>query len=128
MAKQKLDAFVLHGKLEVEQRKQALRDFINQKKRVLISTNVISRGIDISTVTHVVNYDLPSLNTDRNKADYATYLHRIGRTARFGKKGIAINFVSGNMDKNIIDQIHKFFNITIEEVSAEDLGAVEQKE
>ncbi len=127
MTKQKLDTFVLHGKLEVEQRKQALREFINQKKRVLISTNVISRGIDISTVTHVVNFDLPVTNNDRSKADFATYLHRIGRTARFGKKGIAINFVAGNADKQIMDQIQNYFGIKIDELAADELEAAEDK-
>jgi superfamily II DNA/RNA helicase len=76
--------------------------------RILISTDVISRGFDVSTVTLVVNYDLP-VKHDTREPDYETYLHRIGRSGRFGNKGVAFNFVdstfqhgNGRSDEDIM--------------------------
>lgn len=75
---------ILSGDLTVEQRLAVLDRFRAGLEKVLITTNVLSRGIDVEQVTIVVNFDLPM---DQNqKADCETYLHRIGRTGRFGKK------------------------------------------
>lgn len=74
---------VLSGELTVEQRLAVLDRFRAGLEKVLITTNVLSRGIDVEQVTIVVNFDLP---VDQNgDADCETYLHRIGRTGRFGK-------------------------------------------
>ncbi|KAL8284223.1 hypothetical protein RQP46_004972 [Phenoliferia psychrophenolica] len=81
----------LHGKLEVADRDAVMESFRDGKTKVLITTNVIARGIDVLQVNMVVNYDLP-LN-QAGKPDPETYLHRIGRTGRFGRQGISINFV-----------------------------------
>lgn len=82
---------VLHGALMGEGRDQTIDDFREGRSKVLVTTNVVARGIDISQVNLVVNYDLP---VDPAKgADAETYLHRIGRTGRFGRKGISINFI-----------------------------------
>lgn len=73
---------VLSGELTVEQRLAVLDRFRAGLEKVLITTNVLSRGIDVEQVTIVVNFDLP---VDQNgRADCETYLHRIGRTGRFG--------------------------------------------
>ena len=78
-------AAAVHGDLGQGAREQALRAFRNGKVDVLVATDVAARGIDVQDVTHVVNYQCPE--------DEKTYLHRIGRTARAGAKGIAITFV-----------------------------------
>jgi len=78
-------AGAVHGDLGQGAREQALRAFRNGKIDVLVATDVAARGIDVPDITHVVNYQCPE--------DEKTYLHRIGRTARAGNKGIAITFV-----------------------------------
>ena len=75
----------LHGDLGQGARERALRAFKNGKVDVLVATDVAARGIDVNDVTHVINYQCPE--------DEKTYLHRIGRTARAGKKGTAVTFV-----------------------------------
>lgn len=91
--------------------------FREGKERVLVTTNVCARGIDVEQVTLVVNFDLPmtkvtqlSLHFNQSKkdrhADFETYIHRIGRTGRFGKSGVAINFVSDRQDEKIINKVY----------------------
>lgn len=81
-----VSADAIHGDKSQAKRMHALRDFKKNKTRVLVATDVAARGIDVDSVTHVVNYDLP------NEAE--TYVHRIGRTARAGQDGDAISFCS----------------------------------
>jgi translation initiation factor 4A len=81
-----------------------MKDFRNGNTRVLISTDLLSRGIDIQQVSVVINYDLPF--------DKECYLHRIGRSGRFGRKGVAINFIT-NRDKWVLDEIAKFYSTYI---------------
>ena len=78
-------AAVIHGNKSQGQRQKALEQFKNNQVSVLLATDVASRGLDIPDVTHVINYDMP--------ATYDDYVHRIGRTGRAGKKGIALTFV-----------------------------------
>ncbi len=75
----------IHGNKSQNQRQRALDQFKNNQIQVLIATDVVSRGLDIDDVTHVINYDQP--------ASYEDYIHRIGRTGRANKKGIALTFV-----------------------------------
>jgi ATP-dependent RNA helicase DDX19/DBP5 len=112
---------VLHGGLDVQQRKDTISLFKNAKTKVLITTNVLSRGIDISQVTHVINYDLPEEH-DTKEPDYATYLHRIGRTARFGRKGIAVNFIAGPKDAQNMKKIINYFKTNVEKVERSDIA------
>ncbi|CAG2172320.1 unnamed protein product, partial [Oppiella nova] len=79
---------LISGDLSVEERTMALQRFREGQERVLIATNVMARGIDVEQVTVVVNYDLP-INVETREVDKETYLHRIGRTGRFGKEGLA---------------------------------------
>jgi ATP-dependent RNA helicase RhlE len=78
-------AAVIHGNKSQGQRQKALEQFKTNQISVLLATDVASRGLDIPDVTHVINYDMP--------ATYDDYVHRIGRTGRAGKKGIALTFV-----------------------------------
>ncbi len=79
------DADVIHGDRSQSQRTAALKGFQNGKHRVLVATDVAARGIDVNDIAHVVNYDLPNASDD--------FVHRIGRTGRAGKKGVATTFV-----------------------------------
>jgi len=77
---------VIHGDLPQSQREKIMQDFRDLKIRCLIATDVVSRGIDVSGISHIINYDLPE--------DVENYVHRIGRTGRMGKDGVAISFVT----------------------------------
>ncbi|XP_050308395.1 DEAD-box helicase Dbp80 [Anthonomus grandis grandis] len=115
---------VLSGDLTVEQRINVLDRFREGKEKVLITTNVLSRGIDVEQVTIVVNFDLP---VDlQGEADCETYLHRIGRTGRFGKKGIAINLVDSENSMRICKDIEKHFGKKIQYLNADDCDEIEK--
>ncbi|HEY8997487.1 MAG TPA: DEAD/DEAH box helicase, partial [Edaphobacter sp.] len=79
------DTNAIHGDRSQSQRTAALKGFATGKHRVLVATDVAARGIDISDIAHVVNYDLPNASED--------FVHRIGRTGRAGAKGVATSFV-----------------------------------
>ncbi len=87
------NAAAVHGDLSQEQRERAMNAFRAGKKDVLIATDVAARGIDVDDVTHVINHTLPE--------DADAYLHRVGRTGRAGKTGIAVTFVDW-------DDLHKW--------------------
>lgn len=82
----------IHGDKSQNYRKHALNNFKKGKVNVLVATDVAARGLDISDVTHVINYEMPT--------DYETYIHRIGRTGRAGKKGKAYTFMDKSKDPN----------------------------
>ena len=79
------DADVIHGDRSQSQRTAALKGFATGRHRVLVATDVAARGIDVQDIAHVINYDLPNASDD--------FVHRIGRTGRAGKKGVATTFV-----------------------------------
>lgn len=114
----------LHGKLEVKDRDATIDNFRSGKAKVLISTNVIARGIDISQVTLVINYDMPT--TQSGEGDAETYLHRIGRTGRFGRKGVSINFVHDQKSWGYMNQIEKVLHCSILRVQTEDNEEMER--
>jgi ATP-dependent RNA helicase DDX19/DBP5 len=98
---------VLHGGIEGPMRDATMEAFRNGVSNVLITTNVLARGVDVDNVTLVVNYDVP---VDKDKQpDCETYLHRIGRTGRFGRKGTAINLIDDTESLHNMLAIEKFF-------------------
>ncbi len=99
----------LHGSMDKEQRMEAYDSFRDGKTRILISSNVTARGIDIQQVSTVINFDLPK--------SVHTYLHRIGRSGRWGRKGVGINFVT-RFDLPQLKAIEQFYHTTIEELPA----------
>lgn len=116
---------ILHGDLQTQERDRLIDDFREGRSKVLITTNVLARGIDIPTVSMVVNYDLPTLAN--GQADPATYIHRIGRTGRFGRKGVAISFVHDKNSFNILSSIQKYFgDIEMTRVPTDDWDEVEK--
>lgn len=115
---------LLSGELTVDQRIAVLSRFRKGIERVLITTNVCARGIDVEQVTVVVNFDLPV--DMKGRADCETYLHRIGRTGRFGKSGLAVNMVDGNRSLAVLKQIEEHFGRPIQKLDAEDMEALEE--
>ena len=91
--------------MEQAERNKIMAEFRKGDFRVLIGTNVIARGIDVQNVTLVVNFDIPK--------SPETYLHRIGRSGRFGRKGFAINFIT-ERDENIVNMICEKFGTKME--------------
>jgi translation initiation factor 4A len=99
----------LHGGMDKIERTTAYENFKDGKTRILISTNITARGIDIQQVSTVINFDLPK--------SVHTYLHRIGRSGRWGRKGVGINFVT-RFDMPQLKAIEQFYNTKIEELPA----------
>ncbi|TWW72833.1 Eukaryotic initiation factor 4A-II [Takifugu flavidus] len=97
----------LHGDMDQKERDVIMREFRSGSSRVLITTDLLARGIDVQQVSLVINYDLP---TNREN-----YIHRIGRGGRFGRKGVAINFVTED-DRRVLRDIETFYNTTVEEM------------
>ena len=97
----------IHGDMITKEREENLDNFKSGKTRILLSTDLLSRGIDIQQLSLVINFDLP-----KNKE---TYIHRIGRSGRYGRKGIAINFVTSE-DISYMKEIETFYNTQIMEM------------
>ena len=93
------DAEAIHGDMTQAHRERVMRRFKEKRLRVLVATNVAARGLDIPAVSHVINYDMPS--------NLEEYVHRIGRTARMGRPGTAIMFVSDVLDFSTLDIIQE---------------------
>ncbi|EAS34824.3 ATP-dependent RNA helicase DBP5 [Coccidioides immitis RS] len=120
----------LTGGIEGQKRDEIIDRFRNGTAKVLITTNVLARGIDVSTVSMVINYDIPELHLPgaaRRMADAQTYLHRIGRTGRFGRVGVAVSFVSNQEEWQMLQDIQKYFSTNIERVDTRDWDDVEKK-
>lgn len=100
-------ACCIHSGMDKEERIESYNNFKTGVYRVLISSNVTARGIDIQQVSTVINFDVPR--------DVYTYLHRIGRSGRWGRKGVGINFVT-KRDFRKIKEIEAYYNTTIKEL------------
>merc|ERR1712079_71829 len=109
-------------KIDVAYRDRVMAEFRSGVTKVLIATGVLSRGIDVPAVTLVVNYELP-LQYSSREPNYETYIHRIGRTGRFGLKGVAVNLVS-SQERPFLDNLRNYFKSDITELR----GDVEEME
>jgi translation initiation factor 4A len=98
----------IHSGMEPDERVNAMKTFRDGQSRVLISTNLLARGIDVHHVSLVINYDIPS-------NDKENYLHRVGRCGRMGRKGVAINFVTRD-DVRSLREIERFYGTQIDEM------------
>merc|ERR1719411_223363 len=105
----------INGDLQQKEREFVMREFRSGTSRVLIATNILARGIDVNTVSLVINYDLPKVKE--------SYIHRIGRSGRYGKKGLGINFVTDD-DVFQLREIETFYDTKIDELPA-DLKDIE---
>ena len=97
----------IHSGMPEDERKDAFNDFKNGKARVLIATDLFARGIDIQQVSYVINFDIPK--------SVHTYIHRIGRSGRWGRKGVSISFLS-RRDQSKLKDIETYYNTNIEEM------------
>jgi len=97
----------IHSNMDKFERERSFKEFRNGTARVLISSNVTSRGIDIQQVSVVINFDLPR--------DVHSYLHRIGRSGRWGRKGTGITFIT-RRDIIKMKEIESYYNTQIEEL------------
>ena len=119
----------LTGGYEGAQRDVIIDSFRMGHAKVLITTNVLARGIDVQSVSMVVNYDVPDRYISHNKyvADPQTYLHRIGRTGRFGRVGVAVTFISNRRDWAMLMEIQRYFNTTMTQVKTDDWDVLEEQ-
>merc|ERR1711953_1216180 len=97
----------IHGDMPQKERNEIMREFRSGQTRVLISTDVWARGLDVPQVSLIINYDLPN--------NRELYIHRIGRSGRYGRKGVAINFVR-NDDIRILRDIEQYYSTQIDEM------------
>jgi translation initiation factor 4A len=97
----------MHGDMTGQERELIMKEFRSGSSRVLITTDLLARGIDVQQVSLVINYDLP--------ANRENYIHRIGRSGRFGRKGVAINFVTVE-DTRAMRELEVHYNTQIEEM------------
>jgi len=104
-------SIAIHSGLSQEDRIARYKQFKEFQKRIMVSTDLFGRGIDIERVNIVVNYDMPD--------DSDSYLHRVGRAGRFGTKGLALSFVSTDEDKEIMKKVQERFEVTIGEMPSQ---------
>ena len=100
----------IHSGMEKDERMNAYKEFSSGGARVLISSNLTARGIDVQQVSTVINFDVPK--------DVHTYIHRIGRSGRWGRKGMGINFIT-RRDIRLIRDIEEYYDTQIEEMPAQ---------
>ena len=112
LGKFRIRAMGLHGDLSQNKREKIIDSFKQAHEEILVATDVAARGLDVDGINHVVNYDLPD--------DTETYVHRIGRTGRMGRRGVAWNFVTRE-ETSQIEKISSTWNLSIEFTDAPEL-------
>jgi ATP-dependent RNA helicase len=98
----------IHGDMEQYERDSIMNDYRKNKYRILVGTDVVARGIDIRTIALVINYDIPS-----NCADY---IHRVGRSGRFGTSGCAVNIITHD-ENHLIRKIINYYKIEMHDIN-----------
>merc|ERR1719327_1017300 len=101
----------MHSDLTQEQRIKIYDGFKELKHRILVATEIFGRGIDIEKINIVLNYDMPG--------DSDAYLHRVGRAGRFGTKGLAISFCSGEEDAEVLKKVQSRFEVNISDMPSQ---------
>jgi translation initiation factor 4A len=98
---------MIHGEMTPQERKNTMHEFKSGQTRILLSTDLLSRGIDIQQLSLVINFDLPKSKE--------TYIHRIGRSGRYGRKGVSINLVT-DRDLEYMKEIESFYDTEVKEM------------
>merc|ERR1712188_325955 len=106
-----MGSIAIHSGLNQEERITRDKQFKDFQKRIMVSTDLFGRGIDIERVNIVINYDMPS--------DSDSYLHRVGRAGRFGTKGLALSFVGGDEDAEVLKNVQSRFEVNISDMPAQ---------
>ena len=101
-------SIAIHSGLTQEERIMKYKQFKDFQKRIMVSTDLFGRGIDIEKVNIVINYDMPD--------DSDSYLHRVGRAGRFGTKGLALTFSSSDEDWAVLKKVQERFEVNIGEM------------
>lgn len=117
MKRKDITATILTGNIEKDDRDKIIDEYRRGDFSTLISTNVLARGIDVPEVDLVINYDVPMVKLFGFKdPDYANYMHRVGRTGRFGTDGVALTLMSENEDGELMDLIAKHYEIDVKQL------------
>jgi superfamily II DNA/RNA helicase len=104
MRRRGFDLDFIHGEMDVEERRRRMESFRKGECRVLISTDLLARGIDVQQVSLVINYELP--------VQRENYIHRIGRSGRYGRKGASINLINPR-EKRSQEEIEHFYSTKV---------------
>merc|ERR1712194_750941 len=104
-------AVSIHSGLKQEERIEKYKQFKEFQKRIMVSTDLFGRGIDIERVNIVINYDMPE--------ESDSYLHRVGRAGRFGTKGLAITFSASDEDADVLKKVQERFEVNIGEMPSQ---------
>lgn len=112
LERDKFSVSVIHSQMSAQERSDIMKDFRNGHSKVLISTDLLARGIDVQQVSIVINYEIPYIDNIDN------YIHRIGRSGRFGRKGTALNLVTDREYSRLAD-ITKYYSTTIQALPAD---------
>lgn len=128
----KVDGYSAEPNNSAQMIEKKIKDFMAGKYQIMLTTNLLSRGIDMRKVTLVINYTLPikiGPDTDRSKreVDLETYLHRVGRTGRFGDSGIALNFVNSEQEQSMLDEITNYYKNSITELNLDNLNKLNEE-
>ncbi len=115
----KMESMQIHSELEQQDRTLILIKFDNQTCRILVATDVAARGLDVKDVSAVINYDLPS--------DHELYIHRIGRTGRAGKKGLALSLYT-QADRNLVRTIGDYLGVELNVMDIESVKKIKPVE
>ena len=107
LAQSNIPANAIHGNKSQPQRERALGDFKAGRVRVLVATDIAARGIDVSGVSHVINFELPNVPEQ--------YVHRIGRTARAGREGVALSFCAQD-ERDYLRDIQRLTKVTLDQI------------
>jgi len=99
---------LIHGDMTMQAREATFLSFCEAQTTVLITTNLLARGIDIKAVSLIINFDMPY--DGNGYPDFETYIHRVGRTGRFGRYGVAVNLVHDDQSIDAVKKIEQFYN------------------
>lgn len=119
LKRDEFDSELLHGQLTKPERDSVISRFKNGEIKVLVTTNVLSRGLDVPQLNLAVNYDMPRKVT--GETDVETYVHRIGRTGRFNRAGVSVTFVTGEKDRADLSAIQRAVSSPIKYITLEAL-------
>lgn len=110
MHKANLKSTIIFGDMEPAERDEMIEKFRTGEVSVVITTNMLARGIDVPEVQIVINFDVPTQGGREGRhGDYESYMHRIGRTGRFGVQGIAVSIYDRDEDKEYLDEILNYY-------------------
>ena len=112
MRKANLKSTIIFGDMSVDERDEMIGKFRTGEVSVVITTNLLARGVDVPGIQIVINYDVPAQGPRGGEhGDAENYMHRIGRTGRFGVKGIAVSIYDRDCDKKYLDEILAYYDM-----------------